>query len=40
MGVSIDNLGKKSMNELQALIEEKGLKFGMDVSKYKLDEEI
>ncbi len=34
------NLGKKSMNELQTLIEEKGLKFGMDVSKYKLDEEI
>ncbi len=34
------NLGKKSLSELQELMEEKGLKFGMDLSKYKLDEEV
>ena len=31
------NLGKKSLTELDDLIESKGLSFGMDVSRYKLD---
>lgn len=33
------NFGKKSLTELEQLVAEKGLTFGMDVSKYKLDEE-
>jgi len=33
------NFGKKSLAELEQLIQEKGLTFGMDISKYKLDEE-
>ncbi|HAS41067.1 MAG TPA: DNA-directed RNA polymerase subunit alpha, partial [Microscillaceae bacterium] len=33
------NFGKKSLTELEQLVAEKGLQFGMDVSKYKLDEE-
>lgn len=33
------NFGKKSLTELEQLVAEKGLHFGMDVSKYKLDEE-
>ena len=33
------NFGKKSLTELEQLIQEKGLAFGMDISKYKLDEE-
>ncbi len=33
------NFGKKSLTELEQLIEEKGLNFGMDVSKYRLDED-
>ena len=33
------NFGKKSLTELEDLIESKGLSFGMDVSKYKLDRE-
>ena len=33
------NFGKKSLAELEQLIQEKGLIFGMDISKYKLDEE-
>jgi DNA-directed RNA polymerase subunit alpha len=33
------NFGKKSLTELERLIEEKGLTFGMDVSKYRLDED-
>lgn len=33
------NFGKKSLAELEQLIDEKGLTFGMDVSKYKLDED-
>lgn len=33
------NFGKKSLAELEQLIQEKGLTFGMDLSKYKLDEE-
>ncbi len=32
------NFGKKSLVEIEALLIEKGLSFGMDVSKYKLDE--
>lgn len=33
------NFGKKSLAELEALIVDKSLTFGMDLSKYKLDEE-
>ncbi len=33
------NFGKKSLVEIEALINEKGLTFGMDLSKYKLNEE-
>lgn len=33
------NFGKKSLTELENLVEEKGLNFGMDLGKYKLDEE-
>jgi DNA-directed RNA polymerase subunit alpha len=33
------NFGKKSLAELEALIAEKNLTFGMDLSKYKLDED-
>ncbi|MCC5920058.1 MAG: DNA-directed RNA polymerase subunit alpha [Cyclobacteriaceae bacterium] len=33
------NFGKKSLAELEQLIAEKNLTFGMDVSKYKLDED-
>lgn len=33
------NFGKKSLAELEQLIAEKGLTFGMDLSKYKLDED-
>lgn len=33
------NFGKKSLTELEELIESKGLYFGMDLSKYKLDKE-
>lgn len=32
------NFGKKSLVEIEALLIEKGLSFGMDISKYKLDE--
>lgn len=31
------NFGKKSMDELNELMERLGLTFGMDVSKYNLD---
>jgi DNA-directed RNA polymerase subunit alpha len=31
------NFGKKSLTELEELVENKGLQFGMNVSKYKLD---
>ena len=34
------NFGKKSLSELEELVASKGLSFGMDVSKYKLEEEI
>lgn len=33
------NFGKKSLTELEDLVREKGLIFGMDILKYKLDEE-
>ncbi len=33
------NFGKKSLTELEALLNNKDLKFGMDTSKYKLDKE-
>ncbi|MEM6396439.1 MAG: DNA-directed RNA polymerase subunit alpha [Bacteroidota bacterium] len=33
------NFGKKSLVEIEELLNEKGLTFGMDLSKYKLDEE-
>ena len=33
------NFGKKSLTELEALMSEKGLHFGMDVSKFKLEED-
>jgi len=31
------NFGKKSLTELEELVENKGLQFGMNVAKYKLD---
>ena len=33
------NFGKKSLTELEQLIDEKGLTFGMEVAKYRLDED-
>lgn len=33
------NFGKKSLNELDDLLEELNLNFGMDISKYKLDKD-
>lgn len=33
------NFGKKSLAELDQFVESKGLEFGMDVAKYKLDKE-
>ncbi len=33
------NFGKKSLAELEQLVADKGLTFGMDLSKYKLEEE-
>lgn len=33
------NFGKKSLTELENLVQEKGLTFGMDLGKYKLDED-
>ena len=33
------NFGKKSLTELDDLVEAKGVNFGMDLSKYKLDKE-
>lgn len=33
------NFGKKSLTELEELVDAKGLSFGMDLSKYKLDKE-
>ena len=33
------NFGKKSLTELENLVSEKGLMFGMDISKYRLEED-
>lgn len=33
------NFGKKSLTELEQLIQDKNLSFGMDISRYKIDEE-
>ena len=33
------NFGKKSLTELENLVESKGLEFGMNIAKYKLDKE-
>jgi DNA-directed RNA polymerase subunit alpha len=33
------NFGKKSLTELEEFVREKGLSFGMDISKYNLDDE-
>ena len=33
------NFGKKSLTELEALVDDKGLAFGLDISKYNLDNE-
>ena len=33
------NFGKKSLSELDDLLESLNLSFGMDISKYKLDKE-
>jgi len=33
------NFGKKSLTELEQLVSDKGLTFGMDVVKYKLEED-
>jgi len=33
------NFGKKSLTELEQLVQDKNLTFGMDVSKYRLDED-
>lgn len=33
------NFGKKSLVEIEAMVIDKGLQFGMDLSKYKLDED-
>ena len=33
------NFGKKSLTELEELVANKGLQFGMDLTKYKLDKE-
>lgn len=33
------NFGKKSLVEIEAMVLDKGLQFGMDLAIYKLDEE-
>lgn len=37
--LKLRNFGKKSLSELEELVAEKGLTFGMDVIKYNLDED-
>ncbi|HRK27576.1 MAG TPA: DNA-directed RNA polymerase subunit alpha [Chitinophagales bacterium] len=37
--IKFRNFGKKSLMEIEAVINERGLSFGMDMSKYKLDED-
>jgi DNA-directed RNA polymerase subunit alpha len=32
------NFGKKSLDEIEALLHEKGLSFGMDISKLRIEE--
>ncbi|MNS20447.1 DNA-directed RNA polymerase subunit alpha [compost metagenome] len=34
------NFGKKSLTEIQELVKSKGLTFGMNLSKFKLDEDL
>jgi DNA-directed RNA polymerase subunit alpha len=34
------NFGKKSLTEIQELVKSKGLSFGMNLAKYKLDEDL
>lgn len=36
--IKFRNFGKKSLMEIEALINEKGLSFGMDLSKYKIED--
>jgi len=33
------NFGKKSLVEIEAMVLDKGLQFGMDLAKYNLDED-
>ena len=33
------NFGKKSLTELEELVKDKGLSFGMDIAKFNLDKE-
>ncbi len=37
--IKFRNFGKKSLMEIEAMIIDRGLSFGMDLSKYKLDED-
>ena len=37
--LKLRNFGKKSLNELDDLLDNMGLNFGMDITKYKLDKE-
>jgi len=37
--IKFRNFGKKSLLEIEQMVIDKGLSFGMDLSKYKLDEE-
>lgn len=37
--IKFRNFGKKSLQEIEQLVEDKGLSFGMDVTKYMLDDE-
>jgi len=37
--IKFRNFGKKSLVEIEELLQDKGLTFGMDLSKYKLEEE-
>ena len=37
--LKFSNFGKKSLSELEELVRSRGLEFGMNVSKYKLDKE-
>ncbi len=38
--IKFRNFGKKSLLEIEQMVIDKGLSFGMDLSKYKLDEEL